>query len=54
MAPAPNQVLKAYNEALDLRQAYTWDRQRISEFLRHVVDYGYVSRSTGFCATKDI
>jgi hypothetical protein len=29
--PASEQVLNAFNEILDLRQAYTWDRQRVSE-----------------------
>ncbi|KAJ5912033.1 uncharacterized protein N7473_001336, partial [Penicillium subrubescens] len=34
--------IHSYNELLDLRQAYTWDRRRIFDFLPHVVDYGYM------------
>jgi hypothetical protein len=28
--PVPEKILNAYNEILDLRQAYTWDRRRVS------------------------
>ncbi|KAJ5857955.1 hypothetical protein N7455_008849 [Penicillium solitum] len=50
-----NEVLKGYNDILDLRQAYAWNadsethaqnncrsRLQIMKFLRHVVTYGYL------------
>ncbi|KAJ5680062.1 hypothetical protein N7536_011201 [Penicillium majusculum] len=37
-----NEVLKGYNDILDLRQAYAWNADSIMKFLRHVVTYGYL------------
>ncbi|CAI7580816.1 unnamed protein product [Penicillium palitans] len=37
-----NEVLKGFNDILDLRQAYSWNADAIMKFLRHVVTYGYL------------
>ncbi|KAJ5906315.1 uncharacterized protein N7473_003231 [Penicillium subrubescens] len=41
-ALASEQVLDAFNEILNLRRAYTYDRQQMFGFLHHVVDNGHL------------
>ncbi|QQK47559.1 Ankyrin repeat-containing domain [Penicillium digitatum] len=36
------EVLKGFNDILDLRQAYAWNADSIMKFLCHVVTYGYL------------
>ncbi|KAJ6186496.1 hypothetical protein N7519_007797 [Penicillium mononematosum] len=36
------EVLKGFNDILDLRQAYAWNADSIMKFLSHVVTYGYL------------
>ncbi|KAJ5472172.1 hypothetical protein N7530_006173 [Penicillium desertorum] len=39
---AESEVLKGFNDILDLRQAYAWNAGSIMKFLSHVVTYGYL------------